>query len=102
MIELKNDRDVHDRNVEMTLHIPDGLVFKLFVSISSDLSFSISDDNRTVKVERISEMRAGGTRTFRVELEGQQVGRWPFRVEVSSLRTPQAISVVEETLVTEN
>ncbi len=102
IIELKNDRNVEDRNVEMTFHIPEGLEFDRFVSISTGLSISISDDNRTVKVERIAEMRPGGKRMFKVEVIGQQVGRWQFRVEVSSLRTPQSISAVEETLVNQN
>ena len=102
IIELKNDRNLPDRNVEMTFHVPEGLEFDRFVSISAGLSISISDDNRTVRVEQISEMRPGGTRMFKVEVVGRQVGRWQFRVEVSSRRTPQAISMVEETLVNEN
>jgi len=53
-------------------------------------------------VERISEMRPGGTRMFRVEVIGRQLGNWPFQVDVRSLRTPEAISVVEETMVNEN
>jgi hypothetical protein len=102
IIELKNDRDVEDRNVEMTMKLPAGLEFEGFSSVLTGLSHSVSDDNRTIEVERIAEMRPGGTRAFKVTVVGQQIGRWPFRVEVSSLRTPQAVSVVEETLVNEN
>ncbi|HJN13632.1 MAG TPA: hypothetical protein QF564_33460 [Pirellulaceae bacterium] len=102
IIELKNDRNIQDRNVEVTFHLPEGLKYEGFVSLSADLSISISDDNRIVRVERISEMRPGGTRMFRIGVVGRQVGPWPFRVEVSSLRTPQPIAVVEETMVNEN
>jgi uncharacterized repeat protein (TIGR01451 family) len=103
IIELKNDRDVADRNVQMTMHIPKGLKLHRFVSISASLSIPKDQVNlRVIKVERIAEMRPGGTRMFRVEVIGQQVGRWPFRIEVTSQRTPEAISVVEETLVNEN
>ncbi len=102
IIELENDRNVEDRNVEVTFHIPPGLEFDRFVSISAGLSISISDDKRTVEVERIAEMRPGGKRMFRVEVIGQQAGNWPFRVEVRSLRTTEPIGVIEETLVNEN
>lgn len=102
IIELKNDRDVEDRNVEMTFHVPEGLEFDRFVSISAGLSINASDDNRTIQVERISEMRPGGKRMFRVEVIGRQAGRWPFRVEVRSLRSPDPIGVVNETVVNEN
>lgn len=101
IIELKNDRNVEDRNVEMTMHVPEGLEFDRFVSISAGLSISTNDD-RIIQVERIAEMRPGGKRMFRVEVIGRRVGRWPFRVEVRSLRSPEPISVVNETVVNEN
>lgn len=100
ILTIKNDRNVSDRNVEITFTIPDGLQFRSFDSGGLGLSERQSADRRTVAIPPISELRPGETmRPLRIELSGAKTGTVKLRADVKSLRSPQPVSVEVETTV---
>ncbi len=100
ILTVKNDRNVSDRNVEITFTIPDGLQFRSFDSGGLGLTERQSADRRTVTIAPISELRPGETlRPLRIEASGTKTGTVKVRAEVKSLRSPQPVSVEVETTV---
>jgi uncharacterized repeat protein (TIGR01451 family) len=98
LIVVQNDRNVTDKSVTLTLIIPEGLRFEKLSGPAG--ARSTSPDGRTVEVASIAELRVGETLPpFRVEITALRPGKFRFRVELQSLRTPTPIQAEEETTV---
>jgi uncharacterized repeat protein (TIGR01451 family) len=99
LIVVKNDRAVGDRDVAITYEVPDGMKFVRLVGGPVGVA-SVGRDGRTFELRRVAEMRAGETLDpLRVEVTAERAGKFRFRVSVSSQRSPDPISVEEETTV---
>jgi hypothetical protein len=97
-VEIHNDRTVSDRNVAVTITLSPGLELQRFVSISSNLAITPRGDG-TFDVEPISELRAGESQTFRVEVTARQAGDQILRARAVSLRTRAAVEAQQATRV---
>ena len=103
LITVKNDRAVADRDVAVTLFLPEGLQFVRFDSGGLPLVERRSADGRTIALPPVKELRPGETlRTLRVEVKAAKVGLQKLRVEVTSLRDTKPVVDEEETTVQAN
>jgi len=99
LIVVKNDRTVADRDVAITYVVPDGMKFERLIGGPVGVA-SVARDGRTFELRRVAEMRPGETlEPLRVEVTAERAGKFRFRVEVSSQRSPEPIPVEEETTV---
>lgn len=99
LITIKNDRNVPDQNVVLKLQFSAGLEFQSITGPGEVRT--VSQDQRTVTISPIREMRAGETLDppFRVEATGAQTGEQQLQVTVTSRRSPQGVTHKEVTTV---
>jgi uncharacterized repeat protein (TIGR01451 family) len=95
LIVIKNDRNVSDKNVQLTVSFPEGLAFK---SVRGPVRAARSSA-REMDLAPIAELRAGESVTIRVEAEAQRAGQLTVRASVKSLRSPAGVSAQAETTV---
>jgi hypothetical protein len=99
IVQIENGRNVDDKNVIMTIHVPPGLEF---VKLSGPVGArSQSQDGRTVTVTPIKLLRAGEVilTPFYIEMKGVRVGNHLVRVSVDSLQSTQPVVAEEDTTV---
>jgi uncharacterized repeat protein (TIGR01451 family) len=98
LIIITNDRNVSDKNVTLTITIPDGMRFEKLTGPTG--ARGTSTDGRTIQLTPVAEMRAGETLApYRVEVTAMRGGKFRLRAEVTSLRSEKTINVEEETTV---
>jgi len=99
IVSIENARNVSDRNVKLTVHLPAGMEF---VNIAGPVGAqSTSNDGRTIKVTPIVEVRAGEIlNPFRIEVRGVRIGKHTVKVSVDSFRSPRPVEGEEDTMVT--
>ncbi|MEQ8785354.1 MAG: hypothetical protein RIC55_03610 [Pirellulaceae bacterium] len=95
LIVVKNDRNVSDKNVAVTISFPAGLDFK---SLRGPIQ-PVRSSSREVDLAPIAELRAGESVTLRVEAEPQRAGRFVVRSSVTSLRSGDGLSSEADTTV---
>ncbi len=98
IVEITNDRTVSDRNIVLTVVLPEG-TSQLTTVPPPLIRHTTGLDGRTVTFSAISEMRAGETVTFRIGATLQRPGQATVRAELNSLRSSQSVTVQEETTV---
>jgi uncharacterized repeat protein (TIGR01451 family) len=96
-VSLENDRQVSDKNIRLTIKLPEGVKTPRITSRQPVELRSISADGRTLKVKPIAEMRAGETIYFTIEVIAARAGKYKFVAEADSLRSPETV-VAEEDL----
>lgn len=100
MVVIENNRNVADRNVKLTVHVPAGMEF---VKLSGPVAArSQSQDGRTVEVTPIAELRAGESlnrKPFYIEVRGVTVGKYTMKVSVDSLQSAQPVEAQVDTTV---
>jgi hypothetical protein len=95
-VTVKNNRRVSDKNVRLTIKLPEGVKDpKITGRQRVDLS-SISGDGRTLKVRPFAELRAGETISFMVEVLAFRPGKYRFVVEAESLGSPETVTAEED------
>jgi hypothetical protein len=100
LVVIKNDRDVSDRNVNITFFLLEGLEYVDFNSSGLDIEKRVSPDGRTIALRTIKEMRANETLPpLRVVVKATRPGTARFRTEVSSWRSPESVIQEEDTTV---
>jgi uncharacterized repeat protein (TIGR01451 family) len=95
-IVIENARNISDRNIELTIHIPRGLDYVGLSGPEADLS--MSPDRRTV-VARIAELRANEKLSFGLEMKGIALGKHTVKITVNSLESAQPVEAEEDTTV---
>jgi uncharacterized repeat protein (TIGR01451 family) len=98
IIVVENDRDVSDKNLALTIRIPEGVRYERWLS-SFPVDIRPSDGGRVIEVPSIAEVRPGEKLTFRLEVEAVSPGRQLLRLEVSSLRQESPVEAERETTV---
>jgi hypothetical protein len=93
---LENDRQTSDKNVGLTIKLPEGVKLPRITGDQPVELRSTSADGRTLKVKPIAEMRPGETIRFMVEVLAFRAGRYQFVAEVDSLRSPETITAEED------
>jgi len=98
IVSIENGRNVTDRNVTITIHLPVGMEF---VKLSGPVGGrSKSEDGRTIEVTPVARIRAGETLSpFRIEVRGIRIGKHTVRVKVNSLRSAEPVITEEDTVV---
>ena len=100
ILTVKNDRPASDRDVVVTFVLSEGLQFRSFDGGGFGLTERVSADGRTIIVQKVNELRAGETLSaLRLEVTAVAAGTQRLRVDVTSLRSPQAVSREVETTV---
>ena len=97
-IEISNDRNVADKEVEVSFEIPPGLQFERFRSDSVSLQ-PHTEDGRKYTVDTIAELRPNQIRRLQVEVKALTAGSHTFRVLVKSLRTAKPLAAEKATRV---
>ena len=100
LVVIENARNVLDRNVKLTIHLPEGMEF---VKLSGPVApRSQSPDGRTIEVTPIAEMHAGESlnrNPFYIEVRGVEIGKHTVKVTVDSLQSAQPVEAQQETTV---
>lgn len=99
IIGIENARNVSDRNVTLTIQLPPGIEY---VSLKGPVAARrLSDDQRTIEVTPIAEVRANETlHPFYLEARGTRIGKHNVRVQVDSFRSAQPVQAETDTTVT--
>ncbi|TVS13601.1 MAG: hypothetical protein EA424_21310 [Planctomycetaceae bacterium] len=99
IIGIENARDASDRNVTLTILLPPGIEY---VSLKGPVAARrLSDDQRTIEVTPIAEVRANETlHPFYLEARGTRIGKHTVRVRVDSFRSAQPVEAETDTTVT--
>jgi hypothetical protein len=95
-IVIENARNISDRNIELTIHIPRGMDYVGFSGPEADLS--MSPDRRTV-VAKIAELRRNEKLSFGLEMKGIALGKHTVKVSVNSLESARPVEAEEDTTV---
>jgi uncharacterized repeat protein (TIGR01451 family) len=95
-IVVENARNVSDRNIELTIHIPRGMDYVGLSGPAADRS--MSPDRRTVQV-RVAELRPNEKLSFLVKMRGLDLGKHIVKVSVNSLESEQPVEAEEDTTV---
>lgn len=106
MVVIENGRNVADRNVELTLHLQEGMEF-VKLQRGPVAARNLSPDRRTVEFTPIAELRAGETlnqNPFYIQVKCVKVGKYTVKVSVDSLQTPpgQPVEAQVDTTVTKS
>jgi len=97
LVTIKNERTVSDKQVTLTMTLPDGLRFeKLSGPVQGRTS---SPDGRTVELTPIAELRAGESVSFRLEATPLTAGRMIMRAQTQSQRSPAPVTAETDTTV---
>lgn len=93
VVWVKNDRNVTDRDLTLTLEFPPGIDPQRARVVGPTASRALAADGRTLQMEPVAEARAGeALRAYRVELTPTQAGKLVLRAFVKSWRTPTPVS----------
>jgi uncharacterized repeat protein (TIGR01451 family) len=96
-ITLENDRQMSDKNVRLTIILPEGVTQPRVITRQQTVEVrSASADGRTLKVKPIAEMRRGETINFEVEVLASRAGKYKFVAEADSLRSPETVTAEED------
>lgn len=98
LIIVKNDRTASDKDVRLTITLPEGLQLK---KLSGPVQHQTSEDFRTVAINPVVEMRPGETLApFRLQVTAMQAGKFRLHVKAESLRSgTDPVEVTEDTTV---
>ena len=100
LVVIKNDRDVSDRNVNITFFLLEGLEYMDFDASGLDIEERVSPDGNTIALRTIKEMRPNETLPpLRVLVRATKPGTARFRTEFSSWRSPESVIQEEDTTV---
>jgi uncharacterized repeat protein (TIGR01451 family) len=104
VVQLTNARNVSDKNVVLSVSLPEGL--KLIEPITGPVATrSIGGDGRSLEYRAIAEMRAGETipnsvaGAFKFHATASRAGEFRARVEVRSQRSTEPVVVETKTTV---
>jgi len=99
-VDVTNERNVADKNVAVTLFLPDGVTYsKLFSNAPALGILRASPDGRSIDLTPVAEMRPGDKVTFRIDVTATKAGNYNFQAKVVSQRQPTAITVKEDTTI---
>jgi hypothetical protein len=93
-VRVTNDRKVSDRNIQITCFLPKAVTLDRLQAPLTPLSSGA--DGHTLKLQPFAELRPGGKIDITVTVVARKTGAHPFRVDVSSLRTREPVSVEKE------
>ncbi|MCI0357239.1 MAG: hypothetical protein L0211_01980, partial [Planctomycetaceae bacterium] len=101
IVAITNDRQVSDRDVTLTLQLPDGMQFTRDTKALGPTGVvSVSPDGRTIEMNPIAELRpAEAPGAYQIEVLGTKPGKHRVRATVASVRSPAGVSVEAETTV---
>jgi len=100
IVQIMNDRNVSDRDVTLTLQLPDGMQFTKDTKARGPTGVAaVSPDGRTIEMSPIAEMRSAEAQSYQIEVLGTKPGKHRVRAAVASVRTPVGVSVEAETTV---
>jgi hypothetical protein len=101
IVEILNDRKVSDRDVTLTLRLPDGLQFTKDTKARGPTGVAaVSPDGRVIEMSPVAEVRADEVlAAFQIEVTGAKPGKHRVRATVVSARSPAGVSVEAETTV---
>jgi uncharacterized repeat protein (TIGR01451 family) len=98
IVEITNGRAVSDRNIVLTVVLPEG--WSQLTTVPPPLiRHTTGLDGRTVTFSPIAELRAGETVTFRIGATLHRAGQATIRAELKSLQSSQSITAQEQTTV---
>ncbi|PQO41863.1 hypothetical protein C5Y96_00380 [Blastopirellula marina] len=97
-LTIKNSRNVDDENVQIMLRLGEGMRF-LRLNGPVNPQVSQSPDGLTVGVQPLQYLRAGESVSFQVDIQTATPGKKIVKAEVRSQRSPQGVSVQEDTTV---
>ena len=96
-IVLQNDRGMSDRNVALSIVLPEGM---RHIRTTGPVEIkNTSPDGRTIELTPLAEMRPHEAVSFRVETSAARAGTYTVRTKVQSLRQSEPLSVTETTTV---
>lgn len=99
IVRIKNDRNQSDRNVAVTMSIPEGLEYVGGRANDQIQHESTSADGRFVTMETRREMRTGDELVFHVRLRGVAAGKGNVVIEARSNLQPDGVSKSTELIV---
>lgn len=97
-LTVKNDRNVADENVQVSLRLTEGLRFVRMAG-PADPRVAQSADGRMVSVQPIRFLRPGEEVNYQIEVQTTAPGKQILRVETVSSQNPQAVVEEEDTTV---
>ncbi len=97
-LSVRNARNADDGNVEVLLRLGDGMRF-VGLTGPGNPQTSQSADGMTIGVQPLRYMRAGDSASFQITVQMATPGKKLIKAEVRSQRSPQGISVEEDTTV---
>ncbi|HND54395.1 MAG TPA: hypothetical protein PLV92_18415, partial [Pirellulaceae bacterium] len=99
VVLVKNDRNASDRNVVLTIVLPEGINAEQ-VKVTNFRARGLAADGRTLEMMPIAELRAGeALRSCEVNLVANTPGRMLLRAEVRSWRTTAPLVAEAEVTV---
>lgn len=104
MVVIENARDVADRNVKVTVHLPPGMEF-VKLQRGPVAARNLSQDRRTVELTPIAELRPRESLNrppFYIEVRGVTLGKHTVKVTVDSLQSAQPVEAQVETTVNQS
>ncbi|MBI85275.1 MAG: hypothetical protein CMJ81_18940 [Planctomycetaceae bacterium] len=100
LLRIFNNREVSDRNLQLTLEIPPELKLeKIQGPVKLDNRYPST--GRTIHMEPISELRAADEVTFRIEVIAVEAGPVRLQASLESLLSDSRIVVEEDTTIFE-
>jgi len=108
MVVIENGRNVADRNVVLTIHIPAGMKYvRLRGPVTAKSQAQDGQGGQIVKVTPIAELRAGESlnqNPFYIQVRGVLIGKYTVKVSVDSFQTPagQPVEAQVDTTVTKS
>jgi hypothetical protein len=101
---IKNERNVSDRQVVLTIELPDGVDFRGDPPrISGATSVNrVSNDGRVLEMRPIVEMRAGDViKPYELKIKPLHAGKFTVKASVKSFRSTVPVEDKKETTVVE-
>ena len=97
IVMIHNDRDVSDRDVVLTITLPEGARFETSINPPMIRARNATPDGRTVEFLPLAELRASESATYRIVATSARTGTGTFRAEVTSARAGVPSVVTEDT-----
>lgn len=98
-VKVTNGRNVPDKNVAVTLILPDGVTYSKLFSPPGLGILRASPDGRTLELTPITELRAGEAVSFRLDVTATKAGQHNFQAVAKSQQQPAPITAKEGTTI---